>query len=52
VALGRRERHAQEVELDGRAALHDRQVVVENGVRVGVIDDDPRRVGAFFFEDA
>ena len=42
VALERRERHAQEVELDVRAALDDREVVVEMRVRIGVADDDPR----------
>ena len=51
VALGRRERHPEEVELDARAALDDRQVVVEMRVRVGVADDDARRVRALLLED-
>ena len=51
VALGRREGHPEEVELDARAALDDRQVVVEMRVRVGVADDDPRRVRALLLED-
>ncbi len=44
VSLRGRERHPEEVELDVRAALDDREVVVEDRVRVGVADDDPRRV--------
>ncbi len=45
------ERHAEEVELDARAALDDREVVVEMRVRIGVADDDPRRIGALLLED-
>ena len=41
----------EEVELDVRAALDDREVVVEVRVRVGVADDDPRRIGALLLED-
>ena len=41
-----RERHPEEVELHARAALDDREVVVEDRVGVGVPDDDARRVGA------
>ena len=33
--------HPEEVELEVRAALDDREVVVEDRVRVGVADDDP-----------
>ena len=51
VALGGREGHPEEVELDARAAPDDRQVVVEMRVRVGVADDDPRRVRALVLED-
>ena len=50
-ALLRREGHAEEVELDVRAALDDREVVIEDRVRVGVADDDARRVGALLLED-
>ena len=52
VSLGRREAHPEEVELDVRAALDDREVVVEDRVRIGVADHDPRQVGAFLLEDA
>ena len=51
VPLERRERHPEEVELDGRSALDDREVVVERRVRVGVADDDPCQVGALRLED-
>ena len=41
----------EEVELDRRAALDDRQVVGRIGIRVGVADDDSREVGALRLED-
>ncbi len=43
--------HPDEVELEVRAALDDREVVVEDRVRVGVADDDPSRVDALLLED-
>ncbi len=49
--LGRREGHAQEVEFDARATTHDREVVLEDGVRIGVADHDASRVGALRLED-
>src|SRR3954454_2847052 len=39
-ALHRRERHAEEVELNASAALHDREVVRQPRVGIGVADDD------------
>ena len=45
-ALPGRERHAEEVELEVRAALDDGKVVVERREGIGMADDDPRRVGA------
>ena len=50
LALERREAHPEEVELDRRAALDDRQVILVRGVRVGVADDDPGQVDALGLE--
>ena len=51
VPLDGAERHPEEVELDRRAALDDREVVVEVRVRVGVADDDAAGIGALLLED-
>ena len=50
VALLRREAHAEEVELHARTTLDDREVVLEDRVRVGVPDHDTRRVRALLLE--
>src|SRR5215203_621308 len=51
-SLDRRERHPEEVELDARTAFDDAEVVVEDRVRVGMADDDARRIDALLLEDA
>src|SRR3954452_13539461 len=43
--------HADEVELDVRASLDDRQVVVEERVRIGVTDDDASGIDSLLLED-
>ena len=42
---------AEEVELEVRAGIEDGEVEVEVGMRVGVTDDDARRVDALLGED-
>ena len=42
----------EEVELEVRAAPDDLEVVVEDGVRIGMADDDPGRIDALVLEDA
>ena len=50
MALGRGERHAEEVELDRRPTPDQRQVVVEDRVAVGVPDHHPPGVDPLFLE--
>src|SRR6185503_18446657 len=52
VSLDSGEGHAEEVEFDARAATHDREVVVQNRVRIAVADDDAAWVEALLLEDA